>query len=69
MFLSEWEDFMVSIPELELLRKYYSDTMSWISRVHLVLMNIEEREDQDNVVDELTCIQKEGLLLQIQGTV
>ncbi|KAL8498431.1 hypothetical protein ACS0TY_021673 [Phlomoides rotata] len=66
MFLSEWEDFIVNIPELELLRKYYSDTISWISHVNLVLMNIHEREDQDNVVDELTCIQKEGLLLQIQ---
>lgn len=68
MVLSEWEDFIVNIPELELLRKYYSDTISWISRVHLVLMNIQDREDQDNVVDELMCLQQEGLLLQIQGT-
>ncbi|KAH6777584.1 transcription factor jumonji domain-containing protein [Perilla frutescens var. frutescens] len=66
-FLGEWEDFTVIVPELELLRKYYSDTISWISRFDLVLMNVQEREDQDNIVDELTCIQKDGLLLKIQG--
>lgn len=69
LFLKEWENFTVNIPELELLRKYYSDTMSWISRVDLILMNVQEREDQENVVHELSCIQKDGLLLQIQGTV
>lgn len=32
-------------------------------------MNVQEREDQGNVVDELTCIQKDGLLLKIRGMV
>lgn len=41
--------------------------MSWKSRFDLVLMNVQEREDQGNVVDELTCIQKDGLLLKIRG--
>ncbi|KAK6130041.1 hypothetical protein DH2020_036227 [Rehmannia glutinosa] len=66
LFLIEWEGFPVKIPELELLKKYYSDTISWISRVDRVLMNVHEREDQEKVVDELTCIQRDGLLLQIQ---
>ncbi|KAG8382234.1 hypothetical protein BUALT_Bualt05G0055700 [Buddleja alternifolia] len=66
LFLTEWEDFTVNVPELELLKKYYSDTMSWISRFDLILMNVHEREDQDNVVDELTSIKRDGLLLQIQ---
>ncbi|KAK4422610.1 Lysine-specific demethylase 5A [Sesamum alatum] len=66
LFVSEWEDFTVNIPELELLKKYYTDTISWISRVDLVLMNVHQREDQEKVVDELTSIQREGLLLQVQ---
>lgn len=32
-------------------------------------MNAQEREDQGNVVDELTCIQKDGMLLKIRGMV
>lgn len=55
------------MPELELLRKYYSDTISWMSSFNLVLANIQEREDQDNVVDELTCIKEDGLSLKIRG--
>ncbi|KAL3833496.1 hypothetical protein ACJIZ3_008232 [Penstemon smallii] len=66
VFLSEWENFTVAIPELQLLRKYYNDTLSWLARVNLVLVNVHEREDQENVVDELTCIQRDGLLLQIR---
>ncbi|KAK4400820.1 Lysine-specific demethylase 5C, partial [Sesamum angolense] len=66
LFVSEWEDFTVNIPELELLKKYYTDTISWISRVDLALINVHQREDQEKVVDELNSIQREGLLLQVQ---
>ncbi|KAL8053846.1 hypothetical protein ABFX02_05G100200 [Erythranthe guttata] len=66
LLLNEWEAFTVNIPELKLLKKYYGDTISWISRVDLILMNVHEREDQENVVDELTSIKSDGLLLQIQ---
>ncbi|KAG6405770.1 hypothetical protein SASPL_133364 [Salvia splendens] len=65
-FLGEWDDFTVNVPELELLRNYYSDTISWMSRFDHVLMNVQEREDQRNLVDELTSIQKDGLLLKIR---
>ncbi|KAL1556835.1 lysine-specific demethylase rbr-2-like isoform X1 [Salvia divinorum] len=65
-FLGEWDDFTVNVPELELLRNYYSDTISWMSRFDHVLMNVQEREDQRNLVDELACIQKDGLLLKIR---
>ncbi|CAA0838763.1 transcription factor jumonji (jmjC) domain-containing protein [Striga hermonthica] len=66
LFLSEWENFPVKVPELELLKKYYNDTVSWMSRVDRVLMNVHEREDQEKVVDELTCILKDESLLKIQ---
>ncbi|KAL3619294.1 hypothetical protein CASFOL_036864 [Castilleja foliolosa] len=66
LLVSEWREFPVNIPELELLKEYYSDTLSWMSRVDHVLTNVHEREDQEKVVDELTCIQKDGLLLKIQ---
>ncbi|KAL6547914.1 hypothetical protein OROHE_009619 [Orobanche hederae] len=66
LFLSEWEDFHVKIPELELLKQYCKNTLSWTSRVDSVLMNVHLREDQEKVVDELTCILRDGLLLKIQ---
>ncbi|KAL6544031.1 hypothetical protein OROGR_010528 [Orobanche gracilis] len=65
LFLGEWEDFRVKIPQLELLKQYYRNTLSWTSHVGSVLMNIHLREDQENVVDELTCILSDGLLLKI----
>lgn len=39
-----------------------------MSRFNLVLMNIQEQEDQENIVEELTCIKEDGLLLKIRGT-
>ncbi|GER30362.1 lysine-specific demethylase 5D [Striga asiatica] len=66
LFLSEWENFPVKVPELELLKKYYNDTVSWMSRVDRVLMNVHELEDQEKVVDELKCILKDESLLKIQ---
>lgn len=38
-----------------------------MSRFNLVLMNIQEQEDQENIVEELTCIKEDGLLLKIRG--
>ncbi|KZV31546.1 lysine-specific demethylase 5B-like [Dorcoceras hygrometricum] len=65
-FLSGFEEFTVNIPELKLLRKYYDDTTSWKCRVNLVLRNIQERGDQENVVDELRVLQRDASSLQIQ---
>ncbi|PSS04169.1 Lysine-specific demethylase [Actinidia chinensis var. chinensis] len=62
----EWGDFTVDVTQLKLLRQYQSDSISWISRCNDVLINIHEREDQENVVNELSCIQRDGLLLKIQ---
>ncbi|KAI8569526.1 hypothetical protein RHMOL_Rhmol02G0285500 [Rhododendron molle] len=62
----EWDDFTINIPELKLLKQYRSDAISWISRLNDVLVNIHEREDQENVVNELSSIQRDGELLKIQ---
>ncbi|KAA8522400.1 hypothetical protein F0562_013239 [Nyssa sinensis] len=65
VLFQELDEFTVKIPELELLRKYHSDAVSWISRYNNVLLNIHEREDQEHVVDELKCIQKDASSLKI----
>lgn len=62
----EWDGFTINIPELKLLKQYHSDAISWISRLNDVLMNIHEREDQENVVSELSSIQSDGESLKIQ---
>ena len=57
----------MNVPELKLLRQYHGDTISWISRFNQILVNIHEREDQETFVDELKCLQRDGLLLRVQG--
>lgn len=67
VLLLEWDNFTVNVPELKLLRQYYTDAVSWNSHFKAVLMKINEREDQHNVVDELVHILKDGATLKIQG--
>lgn len=67
MLLQELDSFVVDVPELKLLKQYRSDAVLWISRFNDVLVNIHEREDQENVVEELNCILKDGASLSIQG--
>lgn len=67
LFLREMDGFTINIPELKLLRQYQSDAVSWISRFDDVVHSVGERDDQESVVDELTCIKKDGTLLKIQG--
>ncbi|KAL6986237.1 hypothetical protein U1Q18_019605, partial [Sarracenia purpurea var. burkii] len=62
----EWDDFTVNVPQLELLRQYHGNAIAWISRCDNALINIHEREDQENVVNELSCIQRDGALLKLQ---
>lgn len=67
LLLQELDSITVNIPELKLLRQYHGEAVSWISHFNDVCVNIHEREDQENVVDELKCILKQGLSLRIQG--
>lgn len=68
VLLQELNSCTVDVPELKLLRQYHSDAVLWIARFNEVLVNISEREDQHNVVDELNCILKDGASLRIQGS-
>ncbi|XP_021895289.1 lysine-specific demethylase 5D-like [Carica papaya] len=65
LLLLELDGFTVNIPELKLLKQYHNDTLSWISRFNNILVNVHEREDQENVVDELSCLIKDGTSLRI----
>ncbi|XP_021735832.1 lysine-specific demethylase 5D-like [Chenopodium quinoa] len=66
ILVQEFGDFVVNIPELKILQQYHSDTVSWISRFNNILLNINKREDQENVVEELRCIQRDGSELRVQ---
>lgn len=65
--LNKWDGFAVNIPELELLRRYHKDAVSWIKLANNILLGISEREDQETVAHELTCIQKDASLLRVEG--
>lgn len=67
LLLQELGDFTVNMLELELLKQYHSDAIFWIARLNDILVNINGRKDQHNVIDELNCILKEGASLRIQG--
>ncbi|KAF8033026.1 hypothetical protein BT93_D1803 [Corymbia citriodora subsp. variegata] len=68
MILQEMDSFPVNFLEFKLLRRYHMQASSWISRFNSVRVNIHERVDQDNVVEELTNILKEAASLKIQVT-
>ncbi|GMH09395.1 hypothetical protein Nepgr_011236 [Nepenthes gracilis] len=63
--IQDFRSLMTSIPELQLLRLYHSNAISWISRFNHVRVNIHEREDQENVIDELKRLQDDGALLKV----
>ncbi|XP_058076312.1 lysine-specific demethylase JMJ17-like [Magnolia sinica] len=63
--LQDADNFTVNIPELKLLRQYHSDALSWIHRFHESLVNIQDREDYNLIVEELTSILEAGELLRV----
>lgn len=66
VLVQDYDDFSVNVPELKLLRQYQSAAFDWISRFNNIVENIHEREDQENVVDALICLEKDGSLLKVQ---
>ncbi|KAL8141640.1 hypothetical protein V2J09_014672 [Rumex salicifolius] len=64
--IDNYQSLSVDIPELKLLREYYSDAISWNSRFDNVMSNVEGREDVETVVNELSNLQKDGSLLKVQ---
>lgn len=67
LFLQESNGFAVNIPELKLIRQYHDDVVKWNARLNAVMVNVHEREDQHNVIEELNCILRDGLSLKIKG--
>ncbi|KAK1265891.1 putative lysine-specific demethylase JMJ14 [Acorus gramineus] len=67
VFLQDVDNLTFSIPELKLLRQYHCDALSWSARVHDVIISINDREDHENIVQELTCLFREGESLRVQG--
>ena len=64
--LQEMESFSVNIPELRLLKQYQIDVSLWIARFNNIMTNVHQREDQQNVIDELNRILENGQSLKIQ---
>ncbi|XP_010545786.1 PREDICTED: lysine-specific demethylase 5C isoform X2 [Tarenaya hassleriana] len=64
--LHEFNSFGVNLPELNILRQYHSDTVSWISRFNRIMVDIHESGDHRSVVDELSSLAKDGAYLSIQ---
>lgn len=67
LLIKEFGELVVSIPEFKLLQQYHVDTVSWISRFNNVLLKTNEQEHEENVVEELRRIQKDGSGLRVQG--
>ncbi|XWS61780.1 hypothetical protein CRYUN_Cryun07bG0155000 [Craigia yunnanensis] len=66
VLLQEMESFSVNIPELRLLKQYQIDVSLWIARFNDIMTNVHQREDQQNVIDELNSILEDGQSLKIQ---
>ncbi|KAK6251304.1 hypothetical protein SCA6_005309 [Theobroma cacao] len=66
VLLQEMESFTVNIPELRLLKQYQIDASLWIARYDNIMKNVHQREDQQNVIEELNCILEDGASLKIQ---
>ncbi|KAF5175251.1 Lysine-specific demethylase 5b [Thalictrum thalictroides] len=66
ILLNDADSFLVNIPELKLLGQHHSDAVSWISCFHKVVESIQERDDQESIVQELTCILKDGQALRVK---
>ncbi|XP_076925820.1 lysine-specific demethylase JMJ17-like [Bidens hawaiensis] len=66
VLVQEYDGFTVNVPELKLLKQYHSDAADWISQFNNLLKDIHEREDQQDVVNELIRLEKDGSLLKVQ---
>ncbi len=56
-----------SIPELNILMQRYSGACSWVNHANNIVGKLLERNDYDNIVEELTGILKDGESLGVKG--
>ncbi|KAF2928641.1 lysine-specific demethylase JMJ17 isoform X5 [Oryza sativa Japonica Group] len=71
--LKELESFLLvvdganfSIPELNILMQRYSGACSWVNHANNIVGKLLERNDYDNIVEELTGILKDGESLGVK---
>ncbi|CAM8881009.1 unnamed protein product [Rhodiola kirilowii] len=65
VLLADMNGFIVNIHELELLRQYHAEALSWTCHLNNVRQNIHEREDYENIVTELKKLLEDGMMLHI----
>ncbi|GJW80684.1 lysine-specific demethylase 5D isoform X1 [Tanacetum coccineum] len=52
--------------KVETFGQFQSDAFDWLSRFNEIVKNAHDREDQENVVNELVFLEKDGSLLKVQ---
>ncbi|CAH2048157.1 unnamed protein product [Thlaspi arvense] len=62
----EFDSFSVNIPELNILRQYHVDTLSWISRFNDTMVDVREGKDQRKLIRDLSSLLQDGASLAIQ---
>jgi len=64
--LHEFDSFSINVPELNILRQYHVDTLSWISRFNDVMVDVREGKDQRKLISDLSSLLRDGASLGIQ---
>ncbi|ESQ29025.1 hypothetical protein EUTSA_v10023217mg [Eutrema salsugineum] len=64
--LHEFDSFSINIPELNILRQYHVDTLSWMSRFNDTMVDVREGKDQRKLISDLSSLLQDGASLGIQ---
>ncbi|KAH0857217.1 hypothetical protein HID58_085478, partial [Brassica napus] len=66
--LHEFDGFIsINIPELNILRQYHVEALSWISRFNDTMVDVREGKDQQKLISDLSSLLHDGASLGIQG--
>lgn len=66
--LHEFDGFIsINIPELNILRQYHVEALSWISRFNDTMIDVREGKDQQKLISDLSSLLHDGASLGIQG--
>lgn len=57
----------INIRELNILRQYHVDALSWISRFDDTMADVREGKDQRKLISDLSSLLQDGASLGIQG--
>ncbi|KAF3569346.1 hypothetical protein DY000_02012283 [Brassica cretica] len=65
--LHEFDGFIsINIPELNILRQYHVEALSWISRFNDTMVDVREGKDQEKLISDLSSLLHDGASLGIQ---